>query len=67
MIDMMWSELTVQEYWKGSCDHNLIFAALSTMDYDSLPVSLSVCLCVCCMYCVLDMIVMDICPSMHVA
>ena len=42
MIDKMWSELTIQEYWKGSCDRNLIFAALSSINYDNLPVSLSV-------------------------
>ena len=54
MIDKMWSELTIQEYWKDSCDPNLIFTALSSLDYDGLKVSvcLSVCVCVCACACV---------------
>ena len=44
MIDKMWSDLTIQEYWKGSCDPNLIFSALSALDCDSLTVSMCVCM-----------------------
>ena len=49
MINDMWGEEAIQQYWKESCDPTLMFTALSSLDYDNLTVS--VCLCVC-LYCV---------------
>ena len=50
MINDMWAEEAIQQYWKGSCDPTLMFTALSSLNYDNLTVS--VCLFVCLSLCV---------------